>query len=91
MLLWVSFLIGITCGPASALWLRFHCARPKPWARFTEAENNFWIRRGLPVTWAGACKKAEQGPVMKIAVLGLIISAGLLAISPFVLYALHYR
>jgi hypothetical protein len=89
MLLWVSFLLGIVCCPASVVWLWFISARPKPWARFTEAENSFWIRRGLPVTWAGACKKAERGPVMKLVVAVLALFSALFAISPFIVVALH--
>ena len=89
MVIVISILIGVIFFPASILWLWLICTRPRPWARFTEAENAFWIRRGLPVEWAGACKRAEQGVSMKLVVAILILFSLLLLITPFALHEIR--
>jgi hypothetical protein len=66
MLSVMAVLFGLTVFVGGILWLWYMLAWPKPWARFTEAENAFWVRRGLPVKWVGACKELEQACFMRL-------------------------
>jgi len=77
----------------SSPWLWYMLTRSTQWARFTEKDHDFWIRRGLPVKWAGACKEFEQGTGMKVLVAFCILAALVLTITPFVLAFIssHHR
>jgi hypothetical protein len=75
MLPLIAMVVGLTFFVGGILWLWYMLAKPKPWARFTEAENAFWVRRGLPVRWAGACKEFEQGRGLKLLVAFCIFAA----------------
>jgi len=59
--------------------------RPSQWARFTERDRDFWVKRGVPVKLAGACKKFEQGRGLTVLVGFCILVSLVLTITPFVL------
>jgi len=91
MLALVSILVGVIfCGTGS-LWLWYMLAQPRKWTRFTEKENAFWIERGFPIKWAGACKEFEQGRGLKVLVALCILVAMVLTITPFILLFLFPR
>jgi uncharacterized membrane protein YvlD (DUF360 family) len=81
----VCIVVGLIFVVIHSIWLWYITARPKPWEKFTEAENAFWVRRGLPVKWADACKEFECGRGLKILVAACVIGAVALTIAPFVL------
>ncbi len=84
----LCFLWGIFMTVGGALWLLFMIARPRSWARINDAENSFWIRRGLPIKWVGACKNYEQGNGFKVLIAFSVIVGLILIVSPSVV---HYR
>ena len=49
MLSLMSILLGAIFLVTFFLLLWVMLARPTQWARFTEKEHDFWVRRGLPV------------------------------------------
>jgi len=76
MLAVVSILVGVSVFVVFTYWLWYMLARPNQWARFTEKDHDFWVRRGLPVKWTGAAKEFEQGRGLKALVAtptGLVI------------------
>jgi hypothetical protein len=85
MLPLLSILVGAIFFITFSLLLWVMLARPTQWARFTETEHAFWVRRGLPVKWAGACKEFEQGRGLKVLVAFCILVAIVLTITPFLL------
>ena len=85
MLPLISILVGVVFFVGGILWLWYMLARPKQWARFTEKDHDFWIRRGLPVKLVGACKEFEQGRGLKLLVAFCIFAALVLTITPFIL------
>jgi hypothetical protein len=85
MLPLISVLFGGTMLIASSVCLWFTLAKPKEWARFTEAETAFMLKRGFPVKWAGPYKRAQQGLIMKVVVGGCLLMAGMLVAAPFVI------
>jgi hypothetical protein len=91
MLSLLSILVGLIFLVSFSLWLWYLLARPSQWARFTERETEFWIRRGLPMKWAGACKKFEQGRGLKILVAFCIVMAVILTVTPFILPLIFSR
>ena len=85
MLSLVSVLVGAIFFFGGSIWLWYMLSRPTQWARFTEKDHDFWVKRGLPVKWVGACKEFEQGRGMKVLVAFCILVAMVLTITPFVL------
>jgi hypothetical protein len=85
MLSLVSILVGVVFLLGFSLWLWFLLNRPTRWARFTEEENAFWVKRGLPIKWAGACKEFEHGRGLKVLLAFCIFVALALTVTPFVL------
>ena len=84
MLPLVSILVGIGIFVSFSILLWYMLTWPKQWTRFTEEENAFWVKRGFPVKWAGACQKFEQGRGLKVLVGFCILVALALIITPFV-------
>jgi hypothetical protein len=91
MLPLVSVLVGTLIFLSFSLWLWYMRARPNQWARFTEAENAFWVKRGLPIKWAAACKQFEQGRGLKVLVAFCVLVAVILTIAPFILRVIFPR
>ncbi len=91
MLTYISILIGVLFFGIGSLLLWHMLARPKEWKRFTEKEMAFWVRRGFPVKWAGACKTFEQGRGLMLLVGFCIVVAFVLAITPFFLPVLFHH
>lgn len=60
-------------------------ARPTKWARFIEKEHAFWVRRGLPIHWAGAIREYERGWVAKALVAFTVIFAVVLIVAAILL------
>ncbi len=89
MLFLVSILAGVLILAGNTVWFWYVTSRPKPWARFTEAENAFWVKRGLPVQWAGACKRFEQGLGLRILVATGAIGGAILFVSALTLLLMH--
>jgi hypothetical protein len=88
----VSIFFGISVLVAGSLFLWFVISRPRAWVRFTDAENEFWVRRGFPVRWAGSCKKFEQGGGMKLLVVLCLVLAAVAILLPVAhLLLLGYR
>lgn len=85
MLSLVSILVGVIIFLGGSFWLWYMLTRPLQWARFTEKDHDFWVKRGLPVKWAGACKEFEQGRGLKVLVAFCILFALVLIIAPFIL------
>jgi hypothetical protein len=85
MLPLISILVGVIFFLGFFFWLWYMLAKPIQWARFTETENAFWVKRGFPVKWAGACKEFEQGRGLKVLVAFCIFAAAVLTITPFLL------
>jgi hypothetical protein len=85
MLSLVSILVGVGFFVVGTLWLWYLLARPKQWAQFTEKDHDFWIRRGFPAKWVGACKEFEQGRGLKVLVAFCVLVALILVITPFLL------
>jgi hypothetical protein len=88
----VLVFVGICIVISGSLFLGFMVARPRAWEKFTESENQFWVKRGFPVQWAGACKRFEQGRTMKLAIVlcvVLAVVAIVLPITHFLLLLLH--
>ena len=85
MIVLLSIFTGVAFFIGGCWWLWYMLARPKQWARFTEAENAFWVKRGFPAKWAGAMKECEQGRGLKVLVAIGIIFALVLTITPFIL------
>ena len=85
MLPLISTLVGLTFVVGFSFWLGFMLARPTQWAKFTETENAFWVRRGLPVKWAEACKRFEQGTGNKVLMAVTILMSGILAVLALVI------
>ena len=84
MLAVVSILVGLAISVSFSLWLWYMLHKPKQWALFTEKDHKFWVKRGLPIKWAGACKDFEQGSGLKLLV-GLCILMALILILAAVL------
>jgi hypothetical protein len=80
MLPLISILAGTSIVATFSLWLWYMLARPAQWAKFTEKDNAFWVRRGLPVKWAEACKRFEQGKGLKILNAVTILMSGILTL-----------
>jgi len=87
----LAICVGIVCFIGGTHWLWYMLARPKEWERLNNAENSFWIRRGLPVKWVGACRQFEQGWGLKVLVAFSVIVAAVLTVTPFVLLFLSSR
>jgi Ca2+/Na+ antiporter len=85
MLSLFSILVGVVFLLSFILWLWYMLTRPTQWARFTEKDHDFWVKRGLPVKWVGACKDFEQGRGLKVLVAFCILAALVLTITPFIL------
>ena len=57
----------LTAGSGWLLW--FMVKRPQRWAAFVDAENEFWVARGLaPVAWTERVKALEKGRFLKVLV-----------------------
>lgn len=93
MLPLISVIVATVILVGNTVWLWYMTSHPRSWARFTEAENNFWVRRGLPVQWAGACKKFERGIGLKVLVAAGAVGAAVLFVTAltFLLTSLHHR
>ena len=90
MLPLISTLIGLTFFVSFSVVLWIMLARPTNWAKLTSKEHEFWIRRGLPVKWAGVVRDADRGWVLKVLVAFTIILAAILTVTamilPFIVY-----
>jgi hypothetical protein len=60
------------------------------WRKFTDWENLFWNRIGVPLSWTNIFKKVEQGILMKLLLLTLIIVCWLEAARPYILHYLKH-
>ena len=60
-------------------------ARPKQWVTVTQKEHDFWIRRGMPVQWAGSIREFDRSLVAKVGVALTILVSLLLTATPFIL------
>jgi len=89
----ISILVGLIFLVIFSLLLWVMLIRPSQWARFTEKEHEFWVKRGMPVKWAGANRALNRSWVMKVYVGLTILVAVLLTSSPFIvlLIAAHRR
>ena len=85
MLPLISILVGLIFLVSFSLMLWVMLARPTKWNEFTEKDHDFWVKRGLPVKWAGAIKECEQGRGLKVLVAFCVVMAVVLAIAPFLL------
>jgi hypothetical protein len=63
---------------AAAVVLICIVARPKIWVRLSNAENDFWVRRGVPSKLIDQFRNFEQGRGMK-ALAGAVIFIGILS------------
>ena len=92
MLPLLSILVGAIFLMTFSLMLWVMLARPTKWARFTEKENDFWVRRGIPVKWAGACKEFEQGRGLKVLVaFCIVVALVLIATASFLPFIVHHH
>ena len=91
MLPLISILAGATFLAIFSLMLWFMFRRPPEWMRFIEKDHDFWVKRGFPVKWAGACKRIEQGRGFKILVMFCILVAVMLIVSATVLLPIAHH
>ena len=85
MLSLISIVVGVFILVSCSIWLWYMLGRPAQWARFTEKDHDFWVKRGLPVKLVGTCKDFEQGRGLKMLVAFCIFAAAILTVTPFVL------
>ena len=85
MLPLISILVGAIFLVSLSLLLWFMLTRPTQWVRYTEKDHDFWVNRGVPVKWAGTCKRIEQGKGFKVLVTLGILLAVVLIVSASVL------
>ena len=60
--------IGLILLVNFSLVLRVMVPRPTHWAKFTEKEQEFWVRRGLPVKWAVSIREFDRSCKAKLLV-----------------------
>jgi hypothetical protein len=78
MLPLISILVGAIFLVTFSLMLWVMLARSTKWARFTEKEHDFWVKRGMPVQWAGFIREFDRSLVAKVLVaLTVIFAVGL--------------
>ena len=81
----ISILVGLIFLVSFSFLLWVMLARPTKWTQFTEKEHDFWLRRGLPVQWAGAIREYERGWVAKALVAFTVIVAVVLIATAIIL------
>ena len=81
----ISILVGTIIFVGGCFWLWYMLARPIQWVKFTEMDHDFWVRRGVPIKWAGACKKFEQGRGLKVLVAVCIFFSLILVVAAVIL------
>ena len=86
MLPLISILVGLIFLVTFSLLLRVMLARPTKWARFTDKEHDFWVRRGMPVQWAGSIRAFDRSWIAKVLVAFTVIVAVVLIASAIILH-----
>ena len=81
----ISILFGAVILVTFSLLLWVMLARPTKWARFTEEEHDFWVRRGMPVQWAGSIREFDRSWLAKVLVGLTVLVAVMLTITPIIL------